>query len=140
MPNIVLKHPGGRPSKYNNVILNKAQQYIETYDSLDIGHKIPSVAGLAVYLQVHKDTIYEWCKHHAEFSDSVKSMMCQQEAVLLGNGLDGTFNAHITKLVLSKHGYGDNSNKNNSITVTINRDCTHIASDSKDSLTIEHED
>ena len=53
--------------------------------------------------------------------------MDNQGRTLLNNGLDGTFNPTIAKLVLSKHGYTDSpSNTGTSVNVTINRGSVQV--------------
>ena len=76
-------------------------------------------------------------EEYKEFSDALSMIHTSQEAGLLNNGLTGKFNAHITKLVLSKHGYNDNQD-NQGISITINRNNTEITKD-KQTLTIEHD-
>jgi hypothetical protein len=98
---------GGRPSKYTPEMVENAKDYLATYRQL--GRMIPSNAGLAVFLGVSRDTLYEWAKDEekAEFSDILNKIQAKQEEVLIDKGLDGEFNAAITKLALGKHGYHD---------------------------------
>ena len=131
---LITKHAGGAPTKYNEAILDKAIQYANSFE--EMGHKVPSVAGLSTYIGINRDTIYSWMKKHKELSDTVSMMMAQQEQTLLNNGLDGTFNAHITKLVLSKHGYTDNANNNNNIQIVVSRDGVEVNQDK----VIEHDE
>lgn len=131
---LITKHPGGAPTKYNEPLLDKVIEYANSYESL--GHKVPSIAGLCTYIGVTRETMYQWIKIHKELSDITSRMLAQQEQTLLNNGLDGTFNAHITKLVLSKHGYTDNANNNNNIQIVVSRDGVAI----NDKQVIEHEE
>lgn len=96
-----------RPTDYSDDILKKAREYLSTYEKQ--GKAVPSVAGLALYLGVHRDTIYDWSSQEdkQEFSDIVKQCLAKQEETLITNGLKGEFNASITKLLLTKHGYSD---------------------------------
>lgn len=98
---------GGRPTKYCPEILEAAREYIANYQAH--GDKIPSIAGLAVVLKVGRDTLHIWAKDEdkAEFSYILAELLATQEKLLVNNGLDGTFNAAITKLVLGKHGYSE---------------------------------
>lgn len=73
----------------------------------DVGDSIPSIAGLACYMGKNRDTIYQWIKENTNFSDICKSILTLQENTLLNKGLEGTFNAQLTKLVLGKHGYSE---------------------------------
>ena len=118
------RKPMGRPTKYNKKILEITNAYIDTYEQH--GHKIPSVAGLAVLLKTTRETIAKWCGEEGkeDFSIMVSKLMAAQEQALTCNGLDGTYNSGITKLILSKHGYHDKAEGNQGVTinVTVNRD------------------
>lgn len=98
---------GGRPSKYTEELLKRAEEYLRLWESL--GHKIPSVAGLAVHLKVSRETIHTWAKEEEKerFSDIYRELLAIQELTLSNNGLSGDFNATISKLILTKHGYSD---------------------------------
>jgi len=118
------KHPGGRPTKYNQDVLMKTEEYIEQWETL--GHKIPTIAGLAKVIDVSRERIAIWGqdKNKSEFNRMLSKLKAIQEEKLVNNGLDGTFNSAITKLVLSKHGYTDNPHNNQGdkgITVNVNR-------------------
>lgn len=67
--------------------------------------KLPSIEGLANYLDISKDTVYEWEEAHKEFSDVVKKVRSKQAEMLINNGISGTFSSPITKVMLSKHDY-----------------------------------
>ena len=96
-----------RPTKYNDKILSKAKEYL--FDWEREGHAIPMIEGLAKVLDIHKDTIYAWEQDEdkKEFSDVVKKIREAQHMELLMGGLTNKFNASITKLALTKHGYSD---------------------------------
>ena len=118
---------GGPPCKYTeDEILDKTEQYIVDYGKH--GDKIPSIQGLAVALKVSRTTIYQWVEDgNVKLSYILKRLMDNQGRTLLNNGLDGTFNPTITKLVLSKHGYTDSpSNSGTSVNVTINRGSVQV--------------
>ena len=97
----------GRPTKYNGGVLNKTKEYVLNY--YEYGDVVPSIAGLAMALGVSRETIYAWSKDgdKKEFSDTVRTILANQEKILLKNGLTGEFNPTITKLVLANHGYHD---------------------------------
>lgn len=101
----------GRPTDYSKEILDKAQNYIDTWVNSPRADRknLPKVAGLAIELGVHRDTIYEWSKEHKEFSDILDNLLALQEEELIERGLEGSFNPTITKLMLTKHGYTDKS-------------------------------
>lgn len=99
--------PAGRPSVYGPDILKKARGYLTSFK--DMGDPVPSIAGLACVLGVVRETCHAWAKDPGkeEFSDILKELAQRQERELLSNGLAGSFNASITKMMMTKHGYSD---------------------------------
>lgn len=102
---------GGRPSKLTPELMQKAQNYLSEYESA-----IPSVAGLSLYLDVSRSTIYNWSEEDGEFLDILEKILATQEQKVLSNGLTGDYNATIAKLVLGKHGYTDRQETNHGLT------------------------
>lgn len=102
------KHPGGRPTKYCQDILDKANLYLDDYNKKH-DHIIPSVVGLADVLDVTAKTLYNWSeqKENSKFLHILERLNQRQHIKLINGGLDGSLNAQITKLVLGKHGYHD---------------------------------
>lgn len=106
--------PAGRPTTYSEILLEKAQDYLKVLPADEVIH---TVAGLAVYLGISRDTVYEWAKEEdergkltkPEFSDIVVQILANQEKSLVNKGLEGKFNATISKLLLAKHGYKEES-------------------------------
>lgn len=115
---------GGRPTKYTKDIIKKAEKYlsecIDTTEQVVTGESekftsykekikvnLPTIEGLAVYLKVHRDTLYEWEKEHDEFSDIIERLRGSQIKSLVNNGLSGDYNPTIAKVLLSKHGYSE---------------------------------
>ena len=111
---------GGRPSKYNDKTCEKAMAYLDSFypsedDIPDTDSKvvdltkqvIPSIAGLALELNVDRTTVYEWAKDEgkSEFSNILAKILSLQEVMCVNNGITGLFNSNIAKLVLGKHGY-----------------------------------
>jgi hypothetical protein len=119
------KNLGGRPTLYNEEILNKTKEYIESCEDDEIQQtigmsakgtelfknkvivNIPTIEGLAYHLGIHKDTIYEWCKINQVFSDVIDSLRAKQAKELINKGLSGDYNPTIAKVLLTKHGYID---------------------------------
>jgi hypothetical protein len=97
--------PAGRPTKYNEEILDKAKEYLNVYETL--GDVIPSIEGLSLHLDIVRSTIYDWEGQEGkeEFSDILRKINAKQHQVLVNKGLSNDFNSAITKLVLGKHGY-----------------------------------
>lgn len=75
--------------------------------------RLPTIEGLAVHLHIHKDTIHEWRKIHAEFSDLIDDLLNKQANALINNGLSGEYSQIITKVLLVKHGYIDRQDSEN---------------------------
>lgn len=127
--------PAGRPLTYSPEIIKKAEEYLSLCvdGSQVIGDgvnnkvypkvQLPNIGGLALYLGVNKDTVNDWRKKYPEFSAIVDRLLIEQEQRLLNGGLSGTYNASISKLILTKHGYNDSQqithsgDENNPITI-----------------------
>lgn len=99
-------HSMARPTLYSQEILEKAQNYIQVYEK-ELGSIIPSIAGLSLYLDTARSTLYEWRDKHEEFSDILERLMTLQERILIEKGLIREFNPTMTKMMLTKHGYGE---------------------------------
>lgn len=105
----------GRPTKYSPLILKRTEKYLKTYKKLE--EIIPSIEGLAYFLQIRRSTLYEWAKDEEkkEFSDIFEALLTLQGKVLLTGGLGGKMNPVISKLILSKHGYKEESKQEHTI-------------------------
>lgn len=111
-----------RPLEYTPEVIDKVNEYLEECvdeDKQSIKYesekstgfenklivKIPTIEGLAVYLNVHKSTIYDWESRFTEFSDVIAKLRSIQADRLINNGLSGDYNPTIAKVLLTKHGY-----------------------------------
>ncbi|MDE1484439.1 DNA-packaging protein [Xenorhabdus bovienii] len=104
------KNKVGRPSKLAES-LTKAEEYLMGgYDT--VGDVVPSVAGLACYLGISRSRAYEYANQSSEFKDTLEGIKTLQENRLINKGLLGEFNATITKLMLSNHGYSEKQEVN----------------------------
>ena len=114
----------GRPTDYTEEVLNAAKDYladcVDTVRQVVSGQsekfttytekvtvKLPSIEGLARFLQISKETIYQWEKIHDDFSDVLHALRAEQADRLINNGLAGDYNPAIAKMLLTKHGYSD---------------------------------
>lgn len=119
----------GRPTKLTLELIEKAKGYLATCEDI-IHHTdkggvsyvdvhLPSLVGLAKYLGIHRDTIYDWCKVNKDteieeeiienalksnFSDIVKEVEQEQEIRLINKGLGGLYTSKALGAMLSKHG------------------------------------
>lgn len=106
-----VKDKGGRPTKLTDELKAKAEMYLTDYlSNEDI---VPSVAGLACYLDIAKSTVYKYKEEDEQFSDTLSRIESLQERLLLKGGLLGDFNPTITKLMMSNHGYSDKAQVDN---------------------------
>lgn len=113
--------PGGRPTKYNQEVVDKAWDYING-EWQDGDSVIPSLVGMCRYLKRGKSTLYDWAKDpEKEFSDIVEALNELQEEILANSGLAGTFNPTITKLIMGKHGYSDRQEVQQETRINVNQ-------------------
>ncbi|ULJ60787.1 DNA-packaging protein [Wielerella bovis] len=100
------KRPVGRPSELNADVIECAWAYVKG-GFRDVPNLIPSIAGLAFVLGKSRECMYEWARQNNEFSDILSAIQITQEMMLIDGGLSGDFNATITKMMMTKHGYSD---------------------------------
>jgi hypothetical protein len=97
----------GRPTDYTEKLVAAAWKYANG-GWIDVGDPVPTVAGMACEIGISRDTCYEWSKHEdKEFSDILGKIAQSQERQLVKGGLLGAYNAPISKMMLTKHGYSD---------------------------------
>lgn len=100
--------PAGRPTSLDDEVMEKARKYSSDFEKVKNPHEVvPSIAGLAVFLGVARKTISNWANNNEEFLHIVEGILSKQELMLSGGGLSGIYNASISKLLLTKHGYSD---------------------------------
>lgn len=124
------KNPNHRPTDYEGEkTINKVREYIDSCEdeekqlvrqsNSEKGYEmyenklvvnLPTIEGLAVYLKVCRDTIYEWERNHTAFSYILGELRAKQARELIRKGLSGEYNSTIAKVLLTKHGYRDESN------------------------------
>ena len=67
--------------------------------------KLPSKAGLALYLGIHRDTLHSWSLEYPEVREALERVEQEQMDRLINNSLGGNYNPTISKLLLmSNHG------------------------------------
>lgn len=104
--------PAGRPTDYSEQVLADAKDYVQQFandegkgENLKVN--LPTIEGLALYLEISRSTLYLWQKEHDEFSDIIETLQQKQTQVLINNGLSGAYNPTIAKVLLAKQGYKD---------------------------------
>lgn len=107
------KNPWGRPTKYNEDMCQKVDEYIantqDTYKELIKGKGVeqqlqvnrPTKYWLASFLWVNKTTLYERADKNPEFSNALEKIDEEQKRRLVEMWLSGEYNSTIAKLVLS---------------------------------------
>lgn len=102
-----------RPVEYSQEYVENSKNYLESCidrpadrdSDIKASVKIPTIEGLAVYLGINKDTVYDWEKKYDEFSVVISRLRGEQADRLINNGLSGSYNSTIAKVLLTKHGY-----------------------------------
>ena len=105
----IKKVHAGAPSKYDPKYCQEIVEFFDiephfetpvtvTYKNGDTREEIklmpsdlPTLAGFAVKIGVHRDTIHQWSLDHKEFSDAIKRAKDCQENILVTNGLQGLY-------------------------------------------------
>lgn len=114
----------GRPTKYRAEFIDFAQQYLicckDVYVENRLEVQLPTIEGFASFIGVSRDTLYEWAKKHAGFSDTLESIKQLQHQRLVNSGLSGAYNSTIAKLMLCfNHGYSEKKEPLNDKITTI---------------------
>ena len=81
----------GRPTKYNDTIPDKVRDYTEHFSDIDPDTVIPTMAALALYLNVNKSTLYEWMEIYPDFSDAIRELQAKAEKILVNSTLKRKF-------------------------------------------------
>ena len=95
----------GQPTKYQEGFIEAVDRYLASCGREQT--KLPTVEGFAMFLNVHRDTLYEWTKVHDGFSDTLKKIEQVQKEQLINDGIYGgkEVNSTIVKLLLqNNHG------------------------------------
>ena len=94
-----------RPTDYNETIIPRAEKYLS--ESVPQNMKIPTIEGLALYLDVARRTIYDWKAKYPEFLHTLEKLEMLQKEYLTETGIFGgkEINANIVALFLkANHG------------------------------------
>jgi len=99
--------PAGRPTIVTPELTAAAWHYVNG-GWKDVNDPVPSIAGLACEINVHRETLRLWGKDQdSEFFGILCKIAEMQERELVKGGLSGGFNSSITKMMMTKHGYSD---------------------------------
>src|SRR5260221_6276172 len=88
MINKIIKHAGGRPTKYlPEIIYPKIEEYSKSCSRENAA--LPTIEGLADYLDVTSETIRQWADDKPEFSLTIKKIADKQKNQLMNDGMYG---------------------------------------------------
>lgn len=93
---------------YSGQIIKKARHYLKNYES-SYQHPFPSLVGLARVLNISTTTLKRWRNEvdKQELKATLEKIKDEQHLQLLHKGIEGKFNAAITKLALHNFNYSD---------------------------------
>ena len=108
--NGLIKHAGWLPTKYNPLTtIQKIEKYLQSTGREQT--ELPTVEGLALYLDVTSETIRQWSKEYPEFSLTIKKLADKQKTQLMNDGMYGgkEINAAMAIFLLKvNHGMREN--------------------------------
>ncbi|GEM_PF-1773807 len=102
----------GRPTKYKPEFVSEVEKYLKTTGREQM--KLPTIEGFAIFIEVSRDSLYEWRKLYPEFSYALEKILLRQEVQLIDDGIYGgkEVNATIVKLMLqNNHGMKERSDQ-----------------------------
>lgn len=123
------KHPGGRPTIYDPIFIEKVDEYLEqSQDEWDEFHKtrginsdgyerivkvrLPSREAFSDFIEVSLDALADWEKLYPEFGGALRKIDKEQKKRLMNEGLANNYNPTIAKLLLSaNHGMREKSDQ-----------------------------
>ncbi len=121
----------GRPTDYGEEILEKAHAYILQFtdkETIPEDEVIPSIEGLALYIDMARSTLYEWDGQEGKevFSDIMETLRSLQGRTLLSGALTNKLNANISKAILSRHGYSEKTEVKQETTHKVSAEQTEL--------------
>ncbi len=117
----------GQPTLFGEHLLPEIEDYLKPYADYaeDLDNEmapsgIPTLAGVALRLNIGKSTLSSWrklrpvdgdpvltCENVSQFLQLIDSLEFLQEVYTAHRGLTGGYNPTIAKLVMARHGYAD---------------------------------
>lgn len=127
----------GRRAEFGNATIGKMKEYLDRplfEDITDLDGKLikrvptemPSIAGLAIEIGVHRRTIHNWIKRYNDFENYIELLKQKQERWLLYHGLnkniDGNFAKFVAINVTEMSDKKEHAIKTEKIEINIDRD------------------
>lgn len=101
------KLSGGQLKYKPEVFEEVSQRYYQ--ECLNNSRQLPSIAGLAVELDISRETLYQWVKTY-HLSDIITKLQALQERRVLELGITNSYNPVFSMFLLkAKHGYVDHT-------------------------------
>jgi hypothetical protein len=94
----IKKRPVGRPTRYTSKTIPEVEKYL--IDAVPENMAIPTIEGIALRLNVNRDTLYEWASVHKDFSDTLEKMRVLQKEALIRTGIFGGKEINSTIIML----------------------------------------
>lgn len=118
----------GRPLKYPdvNVLTQKAETYIQQTGREQTA--LPTIEGLALYLDLDDDNVVEYAKRYPEFHATIKKIFALQKNQLMNDGMYGGKEVNSTMAIFLLKA---NHNMKDTPTVLIQQNFTNIVKDER---------
>lgn len=100
-----MTHPGGRPTKYDPIFIEKVDEYLNTTGKEQTS--LPTLEGFCLYVGISMDALEDYREIYPEFSGALKKITLIQKQQLIDDGIYGgkEVNSTIVKLLLqNNHG------------------------------------
>lgn len=97
--------------KYTPELVEKAKLYVKEWK--DNGDAMPSAERFCLYLGVSRASLFSWANKYPEFAAIMEEMNLTQIVTVLNGSLKNELNSHIAKLILSVHGYHEQTKIDN---------------------------
>jgi hypothetical protein len=109
------KESRGRPRLLTPELFAKAEGFLDFMETQKMNRVVftkqgreeiempepPTITRLAIYLDVNRDSLYQWASEDKLFSDILTRVKAKYEQVLVKYGLTDQYNANLAKFLLS---------------------------------------
>lgn len=97
-------------TKFDPAVHCRIEEYLELHQDAyrkgewskeQIVVRLPTIEGYALFIGVHRSTLYDWEDEHEDISDTLEILRHEQKTRVMNMGLSGEYNSTIAKLILS---------------------------------------
>lgn len=96
---LLLEHFDREPYTEKEVRIEKRDGTVE-YRREKEANPLPTLASFAVKIKVNQGTLYDWARKNAEFAESIKDALDNQQRILVENGLSNLYAQPMTIFAL----------------------------------------